>query len=263
MVYDVLMEGIVIKELLINENDKLLTIITAEYGKKTVLAKGIKAINSRRAAGANLFCHSNFYFEKKDERLWLQEIEVKNSFQELSTDYRALALASYFCDVANEVCVEDNDETDMFRLLLNGIYALIHFQNKPRWIIKAAFEMKTMCIQGFAPNFDSCVNCGVYLTELHKNNLFELLQGGFVCNKCSSQKDFFVSNNGRVINTPVYEAIKYICGAPQSKMLAYSLSEKYANEFSTVCEQYLVVHLEKRFKTLDYYNNAFKSDKTV
>ena len=51
-------DGIVIREQALNDNDKLLTVLTGEKGKMTVLARGIKAIGSKRSAGAHLFCYS-------------------------------------------------------------------------------------------------------------------------------------------------------------------------------------------------------------
>ncbi len=257
MAYDLTLDGIVVKELPLSDNDKLLTIITGRKGKMVVLAKGIKAINSKRSAGAHLFCYSEFCFVKRDERLWLDAIEVKDTFSGLSDDIEAVALASYFCEVANEICVEENDESEMLRLLLNSLYALANLKNKPRWMIKGAFELQAMCIQGFLPNFDSCALCGAEIRTLPKNIIFELTQGGFVCDKCSGAETFEPSKDGYAIGADTYEAIKYICTSPQAKMLSFRLLESARKEFSNICEQYLIVQTEKRFKTLDYYSKNF------
>lgn len=257
MAYDLTLDGIVVHELPMSENDKLLTIITGKKGKKTILAKGIKAINSKRSAGAHLFCHSDFCFVKRDDRLWLDAIEVKDTFSELADDIESVALASYFCEVAKEICVEENDESEMLRLLLNSMYALANLKTKPRWMIKAAFELQAMCIQGFLPNFDFCATCGTELKTLPKTILFELMQGGFVCDKCCSSETFELSKDGHAICADTYEAIKYICTSSQNKMLSFRLPERVQKEFSSICEQYLIVQTEKRFKTLDYYTKNF------
>lgn len=257
MAYDLTIGGIVVKELPLNDNDKLLTIITGKRGKMVVLAKGIKAVNSKRGAGAQLFCYSEFCFVKRDDKLWLDAIEVKDTFSELADDIEAVALASYFCEVACEVCVEENDETEMHRLLLNCIYALARLKNKPKWIIKAAFELQAMCIQGFAPNFDSCALCGGEMKTLPKNIIFELMQGGFVCDKCNGSETFELSKDGYAVSRDTYEAIKYVCTSSQSKMLSFILPDLVRKEFSKICEQYITVQTEKKFKTLEYYSKNF------
>ncbi len=257
MAYDLTLDGIVVKELPLSDNDKLLTIITGRKGKMVVLAKGIKAINSKRSAGAHLFCYSEFCFVKRDERLWLDAIEVKDTFSGLSDDIEAVALASYFCEVASEICMEENDESEMLRLILNSLYALANLKTKPKWMIKAAFELQAMCIQGFLPNFESCVLCGAETKTLPKNIIFELMQGGFVCDKCSGDETFEPSKDGYVIGCDTYEAIKYICTTPQTKMLSFKLSDGVKKEFSNISEQYFIVQTEKRFKTLDYYSKNF------
>jgi len=257
MAYDVTLDGIVVKELPLNDNDKLLTIITGKKGKMVVLAKGIKAVNSKRSAGAHLFCYSEFCFVKRDDRLWLDAIEVKDTFSGLSEDIESVALASYFCEVASDVCVEENDESQMLRLVLNCLYALANLKNKPKWMIKAAFELQTMCIQGFAPNLDDCVICGSDTKALAKNIIFELTQGGVVCNKCSSAEDYEPSKDGHLICTDTLRAIKYITSCAQAKMLSFSLPQSAQKEFSTICEQYLIVQTEKKFRTLEYYNKNY------
>lgn len=257
MAYDLTLDGIVVKELPLNDNDKLLTIITGRRGKMTVLAKGIKAVNSKRAAGANLFCYSEFCFVKRDDRLWLDAIEVKDTFSGLSEDIEAVALASYFCEVASEVCVEENDESEMLRLILNCLYALANLRNKPKWMIKSAFELQTMCIQGFAPNFNSCAICGTDTKTMPQNIIFELVQGGFVCDKCSKEELFEPSKDGYAVSRDTYDAVKYICNSTQGKMLSFSLPNYSQKEFSKICEQYMTVHTEKRFKSLDYYIKNF------
>ncbi len=258
MAYDLTLDGIVVGEIVLNDNDKLLTLITSKRGKMVVLAKGIKSIKSKRSAGAQLFCYSSFGFVKREERLFLDAIEVKDSFQGIREDIESVALASYFAEVASTVCMEDNDESEMLRLLLNSIYALANLKSKPRWMIKAAFELKCMCIQGFAPNFESCCACGAESADAPKNIVFEMLQGGFVCDRCTSAETFELSKDGYLIGRETYDAIKYICNAPQSKMLAFNISSTKATELARICEQYITVHTEKKFKTLDYYNKLIK-----
>lgn len=257
MAYDLTVDGIVVKELPLSENDKLLTIITGKKGKMVVLAKGIKAINSKRSAGAHLFCYSEFCFIKRDERLWLDAIEVKDTFSGLSDDIEAVALASYFCEVANEICMEENEESEMLRLLLNSLYALANLKNKPKWMIKAAFELQAMCIQGFLPNFDTCALCGNEMKNVPENVIFELTQGGFVCADCMAKEEFEPSKDGYVIRRETYEAIKYVCTSSQAKMLGFTIPASREGEFKKICEQYLTVQTEKRYKTLDYYIKNF------
>lgn len=253
MAYDLTLDGIVIGELPLNDNDKLLTLITSKRGKMVVLAKGIKAINSKRSAGAQLFCYSTFGFVKREERLYLDAIEVKDSFQGLRDDLESVALASYFAEVASSVCVEENDESEMLRLLLNCIYALANLKNKPKWMIKAVFELKSMCIQGFAPYFSDCCICGKDNRSALRNIIFELLEGGFVCNDCSSAENFEISKDGYLISADTYKALKYICESEQGRMLAFDLPSDKIAEFSQICELYITIHTEKKYKTLDYY----------
>lgn len=255
MAYDLTLDGVVIGEMSLNDNDKLLTLLTSKKGKMIVLAKGIKSIHSKRSAGAQLFCYSTFGFVKRDNRFFLDSIEVKDNFQGISEDVESVALASYFAEVASGICMEESDESEMLRLLLNSFYALAKLKSKPKWMIKAAFELKCMCIQGFSPNFDNCCLCGSAFSEKRTHLIFEMLQGGFVCEKCISDETFELSKDGISISPECYFAIKQICLLDQGKMLSFVLPVNKVTEFSRICEQYLIIHTEKKFKTLDYYHN--------
>ncbi len=253
MAFDLTLDAIVIGEVALGENDKILTILTSKKGKMTVIAKGIKNINSKRGAGANLFCYSTYGFVKRNDRLWLDSIEVKDSFTGLRDDIGSVALASYFAEVAKEVCMEENDESEMLRLVLNSVYALANKKEVPAWKVKAAFELQAMCILGFSPNFDTCAACGEKLPGPEKRTVFELEQGGFVCEKCAAREDFEISKDGYAVSPETFNAVRCICTLPQNKMLSYKIPDKYVREFCTICEQYLIVHTEKNFKTLSYY----------
>ncbi len=249
-------DGIVIREQILNDNDKLLTVLTGEKGKMTVLARGIKAIGSKRSAGAQLFCYSTFTFVERNGRNVLDEIIVKDSFQELSRDVESLALASYFAEFANRVCMEENDEAQMLRLVLNCIYALARTKAS-RKMIKAAFEMQAMVILGFMPNFQQCTYCSSRLDENSQQRVFNPVSGGFICDKCSSQEDFTLPDMGMVFHNDVYLALKYLCFSSQREMLKYPVNPKLMGVLTKACERYSLAQVEYKCPTLDYYNKNF------
>ena len=56
-IYEVF-HGLVLRETLSKEADKILTVLTAEKGKLTVIARGARRKNSRIAAAAELYVYS-------------------------------------------------------------------------------------------------------------------------------------------------------------------------------------------------------------
>lgn len=254
---DLTLNGLVINVMPLSENDKLLTVLTDKKGKMSVLAKHLNSPDSKIAAGSNLFCYSEFSFTAKNSGFWPVEINVKNTFQNISQSMEGLALASYFLEVASHVCMQDNDESLMLKLLLNSLYAIDN-AIKPCWMIKAGFEMQAMRCLGFMPNHDNCCYCGSSLPEIPSGNVvFETVQGGFACEKCAASETFNLTSDSFKLEPEAYRAIKYVSYTNSKQMLHYYLPDKYIVPFARACEHYVVVQTERKFKTADIFNSQF------
>ena len=77
---DITCDGVVIRETDYKDNDKIVTFLTAEYGKITVLAKGVKSIKSKNSSAVQLFCSSTFEMAEKNGRYTLKSANLLDSF---------------------------------------------------------------------------------------------------------------------------------------------------------------------------------------
>ena len=89
-------QGLVLREVNYKESDKILTVLTAEGGKRTVKARGCRRRDSRVAASAQLLVYSEMtLFEYRD--FWsMDEASSLEQFWGVRADVEKLALASYF-----------------------------------------------------------------------------------------------------------------------------------------------------------------------
>ena len=60
--------GLVVREMMHGENDKLLVILTKETGRLLVCAKGARSIKNRHFAAVQLFSYSEFVLRARGER---------------------------------------------------------------------------------------------------------------------------------------------------------------------------------------------------
>ena len=97
-------------------------------------------------------------------------------------DLEALALASYFAEVT-EASAQEGRPARSFSLLLNCLYA-IDTLKKPLPLVKAAFELRLLCLTGYEPLLDACAICGE--REPPKARL-NLSQGILHCARCREQ----------------------------------------------------------------------------
>ena len=245
--------GVVIREQLQGENDKLLTILTPE-GKIFAYAKGVKKISSKNAPACQLFVFSEFELLQKSGRTVVKTAISKELFYNMRSDMTKYALACYFAEVINHITTENNDESETLRLFLNTLYALANKDDIPLWQIKGAFELKLMSICGFMPDFTTCFGCGCDI-ELSKNNVFSFEEAALICDKC---------RNGNVaysctLTGDVCNAMKFIANSSVTSFLSFKIDDSLSYEFSFVCEKYLIHKTERTYETLKIYKSILNS----
>ena len=125
---------------------------------------------------------------------------------------------------------------------LNSLYALSRGLCEPR-LIKAAFELRLMCLGGYAPDLSSCAACG----EEPGDPVFHPSEGRIYCRACP--------HGGGVLSLSgeALAALRYLASAPAKKLFSFSIGEEALGALGRVTESYLLRQSERRFGTLDYY----------
>lgn len=255
---DITCDGVVIRETEYKDNDKILTFLTADYGKITVTARGVRSIKSKNSPAVQLFCSSTFEMTEKNGHYTLKTATLNDSFYAVRDNLECFSLASYFADVAGTVCSENNDEKEMLRLILNCLYAMSRYRDIPLWRIKAAFELKCMQANGLTPDFNFCSECGKAAADSTDKNgmyLFSPEEGTPLCPECLKGRE---KGNIIPISTFTIDAAQYILSSPQSRMLKFYLPEEkdIKREFSVFCERYLCCQTGRRYETLAFYKTV-------
>ena len=131
-------QGIVLRETNYKEADKILTVLTRDWGKRTVKARGCRRKNSKLTAASQLLVYSELTLSERGEFTTLTEADPLEQFWSVRQDLETLALASYFAEVAEASAQEGETCPELLSLLLNCLYALDTLK-KPRALVKAVF----------------------------------------------------------------------------------------------------------------------------
>lgn len=257
MTHTVTVRGLIIRTVDYKESDRLVSIFTDEMGLVSAMARGARSMRSRNLSSTMQFCYGRFVLYKKGDLYWIRETELLDSFFKLRDSIDKLALASYLCDVLGYVTVEAA-EHDLLRLALNSLFA-IGEGKYPLDLIKAAFELRASAILGFMPDVLSCRECG----QGEGDFFLDVLDGTAECSECHMHTptayDGYTHGESRpiVLMTPgVREAFAYSIFSPLERIFSFSLSDEDMHLFARGAEEYLVNHLERSFKTLDFYKEV-------
>lgn len=239
--------GIVIREYIQKERDKLLIVLTPDLGKIAVWASGAKNTRSRLLSASQLMAYSKMRLRERDGKYSLISAHDTNMFFELRQDIDRLALAQYFCDLADTAFADGLEAGELISLLLNSLYMLCR-ENSDTTIVKSVFELRFMSVIGFTPITDACFICGEHSGEM----LFSFEDGAVICRRCGYEKDIksvYPVNEGALLS------MKHIISADAKKIFSFRTDDDTKTILSRITEGFLCTQLGIHPRTLEFYNS--------
>ncbi len=245
--------ALILREVRFKEADRILTALTADSGKMTLAAHGALSKRSRIAAGTQQLTYAELTLFEKNGRFSVREAVTKEAFSGLRREIENLALGAYFAECLEQYAGEDQPEPDLMQLGLNCLYALSE-ELGSREKIKAAFELRLMSIEGYAPAEERCPVCG---RQDIREPVFQPEEGQIVCRECRK--------TGRQVPLGAggLAALRHIMHAPAKKILSFQLPDMEMKQLAAVAELWLLRCSDRNFSTLNYYKNistAVKED---
>lgn len=238
--------GLVLRVTAYNDTDALLTLLTADQGKLTVKARGLRRKNSPLVAPCQLLAYGEFTLFEYRDMYTINEAHSVELFSALRKDLAALSLGTYFAQAAEVVSQEDLPNPELLSLVLNCLFALSKL-SAPLTQAKAIFELRCACLAGYTPDLQGCHRCGNPYADR-----FDVSQGHLECQHCRS----FDSDGIRMpVNSGVLDCMRYICSCSSKKLFSFTSSNETLDTLSDVSEIYLTTQLERSFSTLDFYKS--------
>ena len=235
------LNGIVISENNMGDYDKMLTILTPNYGKISCVAKGARRPKSQLLAGTQLFCFGEYLMYKGSSTYHINSCEIIEVFYNLRTDLEKLKYAIHINKIIQDNTEENENCFKILQLYLNTLY-VISEGNKELELILSTFKMRFLTILGYSPRIQKCVNCN----NEEKLNYFSLKNDGFKCEDCAKQ-----DKSAILISESAKNAIKYTITAPPKKLYSFNLKDNGLKEFRLISNLFFNEKLEKEYKLQD------------
>lgn len=240
-------KGIVLRETETKEADKILTLLTQDEGKIPVIARGVRRKGCKYAACAQPLVYSEWTLYRKGDWYYANEGTTIELFNGLRKDLDAMALGFYFAEMTEAVVAEETQAQEILRHLLNGLYALSVLR-KPPALVKAAFELKLMCLAGYEPLADGCAFCGKTEPE---QPLFDVVQGVLRCRACGVGE----SSLSMPLCQSSLAALRHVIYGDPKRLYSFQLGEDALKRLSGAAEAFTAAQLERGFRTLDFYKS--------
>lgn len=257
-------DALVISEIAYAENDKLITVLNAEHGQMSMIAKGARSPRSKMGALCRPFTYANFEYYQKSGKRWISGGEINNTFFGTNFDIASFALASYIVRLAQEITGEGEPCKRILRTTLNTLYAI---ENKlaPLPLIKSAYEIFAADESGFSPDTSACCECSA--TACDMGFWLDVMNGQVICADCQSKKsgavplpptDELMTKNILIpMDNSALDAWRYVSGAPLKRIFSFSVENPTSQLYlERASETYILNHLERSFEALDFYHTV-------
>lgn len=142
--------GMVLKAAPVGEYDRRLVILTKERGKITAFARGARRQNSRLMAGTSPFSFGSFKLYEGRSAYNLMEADISNYFASLREDFEGAYLGMYFMEYADYYAQENNDESELLKLLYQSFRAIVSPAIDNR-LVRYIFEIRALSVNGEFP----------------------------------------------------------------------------------------------------------------
>ena len=173
--------AVVIRTADYKDNDKMVTLLTRDYGRMSANVRGAKKPASKLFPAASLFCCGEYSFYEKDGRYGVKGCVIRRTFFGLQNDFDAYAVACFIADAVDKVAQEDDVSASLFTLTINALYALDTAIASPL-VVVCYFLQRLLHIEGVYPSLSACALCG---TQQGLKS-FSAEHGGVLCPACGN-----------------------------------------------------------------------------
>ncbi len=227
------------------DNDRVLTAVSPELGKISVIAKGVRSLKNKNSTAAGILCYSDLVLKEGRELYSLVSAECIEGFYHLRDSIEGVAYGMYFASLL-ESCVQPNiPAEEELRLALNTIYALTRRPGDGA-VLKLVYELRLAEVLGIAPYISAQCQCG------RPARYFSVAEGETCC-------EVHRDPSAAEISPEEMEVAEYILTSELKEALFFRSPPVLIERMAPLSERYLEYHLGRLPKTLGYLKNILKN----
>ena len=239
--------GLVLRATKTGENDRILAILTPEYGVVSAVAKGSQRLKNKLFSATGLFCYSEFVLFPGKNLYTVDDAQEREIFFGLHEDVEAMGLGMYCAELALTLSPTGEEAGALLRLLLNTFFYLSRRKRGARQL-KAVFEMRTLTLTGFMPDLVACADCMCYEGGAF---CFDPDSAQIFCAKCAQKRGLACN-----LSPAALAALRHIVYAEDAVLFNFTLPDEALRQLSAATEPYVTNCLDKEFKTLPFLHSV-------
>lgn len=165
-------EAIIVKRRNFGEADRILTVLTKNYGKIQVRAPGVRRIVSRRSSHIELLNLSvlTLYKGFRGSMPIVTEAQAQEEFLPIKNTLKKIGFAYYICELIDRLCAENQENMRIFFLLKDTLFALCHAEKVSGFSI-SEFEEGLLISLGFLQKQHRLLDKQIFIESILEQKL--------------------------------------------------------------------------------------------
>ncbi|MGD9364590.1 MAG: DNA repair protein RecO [Desulfobacteraceae bacterium] len=240
-------KGIVLQRRQYSDFDLIVTMLTADRGKRTLIAKSAKKSAKRFPGILEPFNHLQIVFRETRRKGMpvLEEATLYRPFENLRSDFEKTAYASYWVESISIWLEEGQVEPDVYRLLAFVLDALNAGKMEAAFL-SILFQMRFVGHEGLQPVLERCTCCQSPIEQLPQNSFcVDLGQGGVVCNHCPTG-----THKHLRLSKGTLKQLLWISTGDLTKASRMRFSSRAMAEATAFMEAFMPYHIGRKPKSL-------------
>ena len=155
------------------ESDKIVSLLTRDFGKVRGIAKGAKRSRKRFLNVLEPFTLVQLRFHERPNSplAFIHACDWVYVFRAITRTLAKIVHASYLVEITDELTRDGDDCLPLFDHLRDGLRFLE--ENAPSSEFLTAFELTLLRLAGFQPTLEHCQRCGAKPSPGHGNGRWE------------------------------------------------------------------------------------------
>jgi DNA repair protein RecO (recombination protein O) len=237
-------EAVVLRSMRLGEADRILHLYTAERGRVSAVAKGIRKTKSRYGARLEPLSHVAIQLHQGTGELQtVTGVDLISSHSTVRDETYRLSVGLIGAEAMLRLFTEQEKNERAFTALAKFLEALEQTDPRPsRPAVDAlalSFQLKLLWLSGYLPHLTSCAECGAADVPLVG---YSPKAGGAVCRACAQ--------GALPISPAGIEGIEQLLGRPLSEAHAAGLTDRAVRDALRVVTSSYEYHGGFRLRTL-------------
>jgi DNA repair protein RecO (recombination protein O) len=162
--------GVVLGRKNYGEADRIISVYSKDHGRISLMAKGIRRPKSKKRGHLEIFSLLNFQSVSGHGIDLMIEADIIDDFKEIRKSLSKVSLAYYFMEVIGKITHENEQNADLFNLILESLNKLKTETKLKKF--RLDFILKLLTIMGYWPRGQKLPNPDELLEEVIERQIY-------------------------------------------------------------------------------------------